>query len=50
MSLQFGNVVHGTIEKILKQKLHPKKKDIQMLVADAVEKIRGLPTILNWNE
>ena len=37
MSLQFGNVIHTTIEKILKQKLRPNQEDLHALIKSSVE-------------
>lgn len=45
ISLQFGNVVHGTIEKILKQKLQPTETQLKTLIAESVEKMRGLDEV-----
>jgi DNA helicase-2/ATP-dependent DNA helicase PcrA len=45
ISLQFGNVVHGTIEKILKQKLKPNDAELKTLISESVQTLRGLDDI-----
>jgi RecB family exonuclease len=42
ISLQFGNVVHGPIEKILKQRLKPDQAQLEALIAESLLTLRGL--------
>ncbi len=41
MSLEFGNLVHGVLEKILKNKLDTDKKSIALAISDKAEKLCG---------
>ncbi len=45
ISLQFGNVIHSSIEKILKQHLTPTGKDLDVLIAKEIERLHGLDEI-----
>lgn len=45
ISLQFGNVVHGTIEKILKQKLNPNEVQLKGLISESIQTLRGIDDI-----
>ena len=41
MSLEFGNLVHGTLEKVLKKKIKPNAKSVQGVIEEKAEKLRG---------
>ena len=41
MSLEFGNLVHGTLEKILKNKIGTDKKSITQTIEEKADKLHG---------
>lgn len=41
MSLEFGNLVHGTLEKVLKKKIKPNTSSIKKAIEEKAEKLRG---------
>ncbi len=41
MSLEFGNLVHGTLEKVLKKKIQPTIASVQKTIEEKAEKLRG---------
>lgn len=45
ISLQFGNVIHFTIEKILKRKLSPSAEELKSLISEGIAELRGLDDV-----
>lgn len=45
ISLQFGNVIHGTIEKILKQKISPTPEILRTMIDECIAKIHAIDQV-----